>query len=158
MAMTNTMTDTATDHDTTDYTATVAIDATPETVFDALATLQGLGSWWTSQVEGNATSGGKVTFKFGGGPNTFHVDEAQAAVVRWTCELAQLDEWPGTVVEFRLSPEATGGTTLSFVHHGLTPKFVCYDECKSGWDYFLPSLRAYCETGVGTPWIAASDS
>ena len=43
---------------------------------------------------------------------------------------------------------------LSFRHIGLVPALVCYVDCESGWDYFLPSLAAYVETGAGMPFAA----
>jgi hypothetical protein len=43
---------------------------------------------------------------------------------------------------------------LSFRHIGLVPALVCYVDCESGWDYFLPSLAAHVETGAGMPFAA----
>ncbi len=80
--------------------------------------------------------------------------------VGWLCtrayiaasQVARKDEWVGTRVIFRLTPVDGGRTRLDFEHIGLVPAMECYDLCRDGWDYFLPSLQKYAETGRGTPF------
>jgi hypothetical protein len=38
------------------------------------------------------------------------------------------------------------------LHDGYPAKNACYDKCVGGWNQYLKSLRAYCETGRGAPY------
>lgn len=135
-----------------DYEARIVTSAAPEAVFDALTTLDGLSAWWTS-ASGDATTGGELTFTFGPDAKAvMRVDQADRPdVVRWTTTECVLPDWVGTTQHFELVAMAGGGTEVFFRHAGLTPRLECYSDCKSGWDHFIPSLRAYLETGVGNP-------
>jgi hypothetical protein len=122
-----------------DYGVLTTIDAASDAVFDALTTTDGLAAWWTS-VSGVGSSGGELVFTFGpGGYVVMRVDAAERGVgVRWTTLACHFTE-------------------LRFRHEGLTPRLECYGDCKSGWDHFIPSLRAYAETGVGNPNQSPAD-
>ncbi|MDQ6901026.1 MAG: SRPBCC domain-containing protein [Candidatus Dormibacteraeota bacterium] len=141
----------------TDYESTLFVKAPAAEVFDALTTLAGLASWWTS-VSGSGLRGGRLSFMFNDSPLILRVDEAERpATVRWTVlESAPTPEWVGTAVTFELMPQAEG-CELSFRHRGLTPRLECYNDCKNGWDHFLPSLRQYVETGKGNPFGSSAD-
>ncbi|HEY0814214.1 MAG TPA: SRPBCC domain-containing protein [Pseudonocardia sp.] len=142
-----------------DYEARVTIDAPPEAVFAALTTLDGLAAWW-APVTGDGATGGELRFVFSFDvPLRMRVKEArEASLVQWTCEeCAWLPDWVGTTISFTLTARAGGGCDLVFRHHGLTPRLECFQDCKSGWDHFLPSLRAYVETGEGHPTGSAAD-
>ena len=52
----------------------------------------------------------------------------------------------------RLAPDGEGRTLLHFEHLGLVPDLQCWDVCNQGWNYFLPSLKQFAETGRGTPF------
>ena len=60
------------------------------------------------------------------------------------------DEWVGTKIQWKIS-ESESGSEVSLFHEGLVPSFECYDTCKNGWDYFLGSLKAFLDTGNGSP-------
>jgi uncharacterized protein YndB with AHSA1/START domain len=141
-----------------DYAPKLAIDAPPEAVFDALTTLPGLAGWWTT-VSGSGLAGGELRFVFAGEggsdePLIIHVTAAQRpSTVRWSClQYTLLADWAGTTLSFEVQPRQAGGSTLTFVHTGLTPRLECYRDCKNGWDHFLPSLRDFVESGRGRPW------
>jgi hypothetical protein len=51
-----------------------------------------------------------------------------------------------------LSEPGPGGCDLQFRHEGPRPGLECYDQCRAGWDQYLPSLRDYLESGVGNPF------
>jgi uncharacterized protein YndB with AHSA1/START domain len=142
-----------------DYEAWVGFASPPEAVFEALTTLQGLAGWW-SRVTGDGHAGGQLSFVFGDDvPAVMHVDAAQpGSLVQWTCVgYAPLPDWAGTTISFELTPRSAGGCDLSFRHAGLTPRLECYNDCKNGWDHFLPSLRDYVDTGEGNPWASSAD-
>ncbi|MFF4597617.1 SRPBCC domain-containing protein [Amycolatopsis sp. NPDC001319] len=143
---------------TSDYCKTVSIDAAPDTVFDALTTVTGLGAWWT-RVTGTGDTGGELRFFFSHpDPCVMRVDEAtRPSLVRWTvtsCDF--LPDWVGTRPTFTLVP-AGGATELRFRHHGLTAELECIAMCTRGWNHFTESLRAYAESGVGMPSGSPAD-
>jgi len=136
-----------------DYQVRLTLQASPDYVFDALTTVEALGQWWTP-VEGSGLADGELTFTFGPGSTAvMRVDAAERGVgVVWTNVACMLDDWVGTSVHFDLTPTQSGGTDLDFRHAGLTPRLECFNDCKSGWDHFIPtSLRDYVETGTGHP-------
>jgi uncharacterized protein YndB with AHSA1/START domain len=155
-----------TDHTTTDrietldqdYQSALTIAAPADAVFDALTTLEGLAGWWTP-VTGDGLAGGDLTFSFGPASEAvMRVDAAERGVgVRWTNLACIVEDWVGTTMHFDIKALPEGGTELRFRHAGLTPRLECYSDCKSGWDHFLPSLRAYVETGVGNPNQSEAD-
>jgi uncharacterized protein YndB with AHSA1/START domain len=154
-----------TDHTTTDsfdggqnYQSRLTIAASPDAVFEALTTTEGLAGWWTP-VTGDGLAGGELTFSFGPGSQAvMRVDAAERGVgVRWTSLACMMADWVGTTVHFDIAATPAGGTELRFRHAGLTPRLACYDDCQSGWDHFIPSLRAYVETGTGHPNGSAAD-
>lgn len=136
-----------------DYEARVTIEAKPEAVFAALTTVEGLAAWWTP-VTGDGSAGGELRFVFSHDvPLVMRVDAARpGSLVQWTCmECSWLPDWVGTTISFALDARPDGGCDLVFRHRGLTPRLECFQDCKSGWDHFIPSLHAYAETGVGHP-------
>jgi uncharacterized protein YndB with AHSA1/START domain len=142
-----------------DYEARLTLAATPDDVFNALTTQEGLSGWWTS-VAGSGLTGGELTFTFGPGSHAvMRVDAAERGVaVRWTNVACVMDDWVGTSMHFELQATPSGGTELRFRHVGLTPRLECYTDCKRGWDHFIPtSLRDYVETGAGHPNGSAAD-
>jgi len=155
-----------TDHTTTDsfdgldqdHQSRLTPTASPDVVFEALTTIEGLAGWWTS-VAGDGLTGGELTFSFGdAAPVVMRVDAAERGVgVRWTNVAGHLDEWVGTTVHFDIKATPPGGSELRFRHAGLTPRLECYSDCKGGWDHFIPSLRAYVESGTGNPWMSEAD-
>ncbi len=65
-------------------------------------------------------------------------------------------EWLDTKIAWNIV-EKDGQSEIQFEHRGLTPALHCYDVCSRGWDYFfVDSLKAYLDTGVGTPHMAGA--
>jgi uncharacterized protein YndB with AHSA1/START domain len=142
-----------------DYAAQRTLEASPETVFDALTTTSGLAAWWTP-VTGEGLADGELRFVFGPGAFvTMRVDAAErGAGVHWTTLACHVEDWVGTKVRFVIGEGPAGGTRLRFRHEGLTPRLECFSDCKSGWDHFIASLAAYVETGVGNPNGSQADA
>lgn len=140
-----------------DYTRTMTLAAPCEAVFDALATPEGPKGWWTSLVSGSAETGGDLRFAFEGveGHVLMRVDRAvRPHSVQWTCvesTILPVRDWVDTLIVFDLTECAPGGCVLNFRHRGLTPALECFDLCQAGWNHYLPSLKAYAETGTGMP-------
>jgi uncharacterized protein YndB with AHSA1/START domain len=135
-----------------DYVATRSFAAPPAAVFDALTTLPGLSGWW-APVTGSGATGGELTFSFYGTTKVIRVDAADApSRVRWTVlEDDMTPDWDGTSIAFDVTADEGRGTRLDFVHKGLTPQLECFDQCSTGWTFYLGSLVDYVDAGQGTP-------
>jgi len=141
------------------YTKTLRVQAPPRKLYEAVSTVQGLKGWWChNTVEKN----GDITVRFSGENfQTLRLMDPtpdKKVIWEWTAQYfpvegtTQTDEWVGTRVAFDIQANPDGSSTLSFTHIGLTPQLVCYEKCNAGWNYFLESLRAFCETDRGTPY------
>jgi uncharacterized protein YndB with AHSA1/START domain len=136
-----------------DFQTVVEIGATPEHVFDALATTPGVSNWW-GPASGSASIDGDLDLTFGKHLVRFRVIDAQRPTrVSWqTVSCDVLPDWVGTTITFELSPSDTDGTTLRFRHAGLSPELPCYEQCSTDWSRYLHrSLVSYLETGAGQP-------
>ncbi len=140
------------------YAKQLPIAGPSRRVFDALTSLDGLVGWWASAATGSGSSGKTFELSFAGLDETItmHVDTARApSVVQWTCLThTGLPDWEGTTIIFELDEKPDDSTQLAFRHVGLLPNLDCYDQCRAGWDHFLPSLRSYVEQSKGSPFAA----
>lgn len=145
---------------TEDFTAVLNLPTTPATVLELFTSAEGVSRWW-GPTEGDGAVGGTLVADFGdNGVNAVRVLEAGPRRVIWepvavegTTPTWHTQEWLDTRVEFDIAP-ADGGTELRFRHAGLTPRLACWDDCFAGWSYFMASIKAYAETGTGTPFGA----
>ena len=146
------------------YQQSVVFDATPAAVYAAIATQAGLRGWWTQDCDIATKVGGTSHFRFGDTAKAMRVEALEPSRrVQWLCteahiacaDLARRDEWVGTRLVFRLTPEGEGETRLDFEHVGLVPALECFDLCNKGWQHFLASLKGYVDTGRGTPYEPA---
>ena len=124
----------------------VGINAKPERVFAALATLEGVKGWWVTTATGDATEGGTIDFGF----CVMQVTEAKpGAHVHWRCTGGP-DEWLGTEVVFQLKWERDQ-TFVLFKHAKWREPVEFMHHCSTKWATFLLSLRERVETGAGRP-------
>lgn len=139
-----------------DYTAELTLTAPPARVFAALATSDGLATWWTPIVSGSLAPGTRFELGFPGSSSTIElrVERARRPVlVEWTClGHSGYPEWKGTILEFRLSERCRGGTALSFRHAGLERRLECFGASKSDWERVLTDLRETVESGGAPPF------
>jgi uncharacterized protein YndB with AHSA1/START domain len=142
-----------------DYARELHIEAPPAAVYAALTTLDGCSAWW-APASGSAIAGGERYFTFNDPdvPLILRVAEAtepagQSSWIAWhVTACGFLADWKGSTLTFGITGVADGTTDLRFRHAGLSPRLECFEECQAGWNYYLPSLRAYAETGTGTPF------
>jgi len=130
----------------------VDVDASPQDVWKALTTAEGLQNWFpqAAKVEGSGV-GSVVTFTFGemSWP-TKVVAWDPGKLVRWGHEDMM---GPGTamLVDFTLTTEG-GKTRLRLVQSAFG---ACdawdnfFEGTEAGWTYFLYNLRIYLETHLG---------
>ncbi len=125
--------------------------ATPEQVYAAISTIDGLTSWWTTNINGESKKGGILQFRFSkGGPDFEVIHMEPMKRVEWRCVSGPL-EWVDTHIEFDISIE-NGETILLFKHGGWREEVEFMHHCSTQWAYFLIGLRKFLETGQGTPY------
>ena len=136
---------------------TVAIKASPQRVYEALATRGGLARWWTTDVTGDSVPGGTLAFRFADvfKPNMRVVELQPEKVVRWKCVSGEKD-WLDNVFVFDLVEE-NGLTLLMFrQEYARVLDDRTYGQFNYNWGYYLTSLKTLCETGAGTPFEPAA--
>jgi len=128
----------------------IGVTASPDDVYAALTTVDGLAGWWTEDTTGDGQVGGVLRFRFVPGGFDMRVRELEPAkLVRW--EVADgPEEWIGTTVEFELSQE-DGFTIVMFRHEGWREPVAFMSHCSTKWATFLMSLKQLVETGSGQP-------
>ncbi|HWV79074.1 MAG TPA: SRPBCC domain-containing protein [Isoptericola sp.] len=124
--------------------------ATPEAVYEALTTVEGLAGWWTEKTTGDAGLGGKVEFRFPDGGFVMEVEELRPIErVVWRV-VDGPEEWVGTTVEWDLRQDGDW-TVLLFAHRGWREPVEFMHHCSTKWATFLQSLKALVEGGAATP-------
>ncbi len=143
----------------TDYQKTLRIHATPDALFDALTTVDGLSAWWT-RATGSGDTGGQLKFHMSQPePCMMRVVAAARPIsVQWTVTACDFEpDWVGTRPTFTITAIDDATTELHFRHRGLTEELDCIEMCTRGWDHYLASLRDYVETGTGSPLGSPGD-
>ena len=131
----------------------IKISASPERVFDAIATADGLRGWWTTDVIAEPIEGSIAEFGFNRRATVFRmrVDElVPGRRITWSC-LGGHDEWEGTSLEFHLSPEDGGGVDLRFAHQDWRSLAGAYAVCNTTWGELMYRLKFYAETDTPDP-------
>ena len=144
----------------TDYQTTIRVNASPDAVFDALTTVDGLAAWW-NPASGSGETNGELQFIMNAPePLVIHVDQAtRPTSVRWlVTDCPFLPDWVGTRPTFTIAPLDGGMSELNFHHQGLNDEFECIDMCTKSWNYYIrTSLRDYLEAGGGSPFMSPGD-
>lgn len=141
---------------TVDIVHRIGVKATPQRVYAALGTIDGLAAWWTRDTTGDSRPGGRIDFRFrndaGDDIGSFAMKVVELApdrAVRWRVEEGPA-EWVGTDIEFRLSQQ-DGYTIVSFGHRHWRDDGDFMAHCSTKWATFLLSLRELVESGRGRP-------
>jgi len=133
----------------------IGIKALPAKVYDALATVDGVAGWWTTDTTGESKVGGVFTTVFRDhgaekGRMDFDVLELNPGKhVHWRVK-AGPPEWVGTDVTFSLAHEGDQ-TVILFGHRNWREPVDFMAHCSMKWATFLLSLRELVETGQGKP-------
>jgi uncharacterized protein YndB with AHSA1/START domain len=128
----------------------VGITSTPDKVYDAITTIEGLSGWWTEDTRGMTDVGGVIGFRFGAGGFDMEVVELDPTEhVLWKV-VDGPQEWIGTTVDWQLKQEEDH-TIVLFRHLGWTEPVEFMHHCSTKWAMFLMSLKDLIETGKGAP-------
>ncbi len=125
----------------------VGIVASPQKVYEALATIDGLRHWWIVDANGDAGKGGVIDFGFCA--MSVVVSEPEK-LVQWKCTRGP-DEWVGTEVIFELK-WSNAQTFIVFTHAGWREPGEFMHHCSTKWATFLLSLRDWLERKEGRPY------
>jgi uncharacterized protein YndB with AHSA1/START domain len=127
----------------------ISIDVPAARVLAALTTSAGIAAWWTRD---NTVTATEHTYRFSEAGATFRIEQQDARGIALVCTSDHGGMgWLGTRLAF--SVESVGAKArVALVHKGFALDSGCYDDCIKGWGYFLKSLKAYLETGTGTPY------
>ena len=127
-------------------------NSTPEIVYAALTSPEGLASWWTADTKGTADeAGGVVQFRFPpvGGFDMEVVEVTPAETVVWRV-VDGPEEWIGTTIDWRLRQDGDW-TIVLFQHQGWREPVEFMHHCSTKWAVFLMSLKSKVESGSGRP-------
>jgi uncharacterized protein YndB with AHSA1/START domain len=132
----------------------IGVTSTPDDVYAALATVDGLAGWWTEDTKGDGDVGGVIRFRFEGAPPPGGFDmrvleTRPAELVRWEV-VDGPEEWVGTQIRFELKQE-DDFTIVLFRHEGWKEPVEFMHHCSTKWATFLMSLKKLVETGKGEP-------
>src|SRR5690606_27765697 len=93
----------------------IGVRSSPEKVYDALTTVDGLAGWWTEDTDGDGAVGGVLRFRFAqGGFDMKVLEQRPGALVRWEV-VDGPPEWIGTQIRFDLA--RTDGFTIVLFRH-----------------------------------------
>jgi uncharacterized protein YndB with AHSA1/START domain len=125
--------------------------ASPNDVYRALTTIDGLSAWWKADTKGDSNVGGVLQFRFGAGGFDMKVLELHPATyVLWQV-VDGPREWIGTTISFDLK-ENDGWTIILFKHEGWKVPVEFLHHCSNKWAVFLLSLKLLLETGRSAPY------
>ena len=133
----------------------VGIKSSVDKVYRALATLDGLANWWTTNAQGASTVGGVLQFRFSadgreiGGFDIRVLELHPDTHVRWQV-VDGPPEWIGTHIDFELTQDGEYCIVL-FKHLGWKEPVEFMHHCSTKWAIFLMSLKSLVETGKGSP-------
>ena len=124
--------------------------SSPEAVYEALTTIDGLAGWWTDDTSGDAGAGGVIQFRFPPGGFDMRVKDLQPGVrVLWEVSDGP-EEWVGTEIDWHIHQDGNY-TIVMFEHRGWDKAVDFMYHCSTKWALFLMSLKALLETGEGAP-------
>ena len=142
-----------------DITHNLNIKASPETVYNAVSTHQGINGWWSKNCQVSETVGGDSILKFDKQGTIVRMDFRTEQLIPnekviWTCIKNGNPMWIGTKIITEIKSTAHG-SEVQFSHAGFDEAHAGkegFEMTKSGWDHFVNSLVSYCENGEGQPW------
>jgi uncharacterized protein YndB with AHSA1/START domain len=126
------------------------VSDSPDAVYQALTTRDGLAAWWTNDTQGESGVGDVLRFRFPtGGFDMKVVALDPGSSVLWDV-IDGPAEWIGTTVRFDLTQDGDY-TIVLFAHQGWREPVEFMHHCSTKWAAFLMSLKSLVETGKGAP-------
>ncbi|MDQ4489155.1 SRPBCC domain-containing protein [Sinomonas sp. ASV486] len=124
--------------------------SSPDDVYAALTTIEGLSGWWARNTTGKTDVGGVIAFRFvPGGFDMKVIESVPGKKVLWEVVDGPA-EWIGTHVSWDLS-QAGDYTIVLFAHEGWAEPVEFMHHCSTKWATYLLSLKQLLESGAGSP-------
>jgi len=125
--------------------------STPQRVYAAITSIDGLASWWTEDTKGSSDVGGVIEFRFPpvGGFDMEVVQSSPSERVVWRVADGP-EEWVGTTIEWDLRQDGDY-TIVMFTHRDWKEPGEFMHHCSTKWGQFLMSLKSWVESGAGQP-------
>ena len=125
--------------------------SSPDDVYAALTTLEGLSGWWARDTTGKpGDAGGVIAFRFvPGGFDMKVVELVPGKRVLWEVVEGPA-EWVGTTIDWQLRRDGDW-TVVLFTHGGWREPVEFMHHCSTKWATYLMSLKLLLETGTGAP-------
>ena len=128
----------------------IRVHASPDRVFQALSTKDGLEGWFTAQVDGDVGEGRDVRMHFKGKESFgWHLAKMRPDHVHWNCT-----EGPGsakgTTVDYLLKKEGQD-TVIECDHDGWPEAHEALATCNTLWGLLMSRLKDYVETSKANP-------
>jgi uncharacterized protein YndB with AHSA1/START domain len=134
----------------------VGIKAPISDVYAAVATVDGVAGWWTTETTGSSRSGDTIDVRFLspagqeiGGMTMEVVALEPDRKVHWRFKEGP-EEWIGTDAIFELQQDGEY-TILNFGHRNWREPVEFMAHCSMKWATFMLSLKELVETGRGKP-------
>lgn len=136
-----------------DYAYAMTVHAALPQVIAAVTDDALIRGWWTAATRSERDGDDVRLFMSDGVLMAgFRIEHGPGSgVVTWTVTACVLDDWIGTTPSFSARQNEDGTTAVEFRHVGLRPALECFDQCRAGWNHFMPSLHQFLETGEGRP-------
>jgi uncharacterized protein YndB with AHSA1/START domain len=126
----------------------ITVDATPEEVWQAIATGPGIDAWFMGHSEVEPREGGKTVFRMG------DMFEAESTVIAWDpprrfkYQGAAAEDGSFMAMEFLVEGRDQASTTVRLVHSGFLPGDNWeeeYDALRKGNPLYMATLKQYLE-------------
>ena len=133
----------------------VGIKSSPDAVYRALTTRDGLAAWWTDKTQGEGPIGGLFQFRFVDGDVDIGGFEMKVLELQpdrhvlWQV-VGGPGEWIGTRISWDIRQEGEYAIVM-FRHQDWREPVEFMHHCSTKWAIFLMSLKALVETGKGQP-------
>lgn len=125
----------------------VFIQSTPEKIYKAITTEEGIASWWSKTNNAKAQAGSIYRIYFG--PDYYKEIKVTELVPNKKVVWKILDahpEWVSTTITFDIGI-GNNNTELRFRHSDWKDYTNMFAQCNHHWGIFLINLKTYTETG-----------
>jgi uncharacterized protein YndB with AHSA1/START domain len=134
----------------------VEIEASPEKVYEAVSTGEGLASFWTSDCDAEPEVGSVARFGFPQAPvdQKMRIEALEPGQrVAWSAE-GDFPSWEGTAISWELVA-SDNGTNLLFRHGGWSDGYAERDWAGVNWVWgqVVGRLKGYAESGDPQPFF-----
>lgn len=142
-----------------DITHNLNINASAETIYNAVQSQNGISSWWAKDCTVGENVGENSHLKFDKQGTIVEMGFKTMALnpnkrVVWECISNPNPAWIGTTLTTEIE-SSDDGCNVVYTHGGFDEKWKGQDPfemTKQGWQHFMASLVSFCEKGEGQPW------